>query len=899
LRRASVALIVILLLPLTVHAAELVSLAPGAPGLSLDVVESTVGRTVIEYRLGAFTKAPVDIGGETYYSIGLPGESRILERGLPELPHIARSVAIPDDAEMAVSVVASHYSEFADLPVSPSKGLITRNVDPATVPYSFLDFYEADAWYPQELAYAREPYILRDVRGMVVVINPFQYNPSTRTLRVYDRVVVEVRKVGAGKVNVMEHRPEGAVNAEFRKIYQRHFLNFESIEGLRYTPVDEFGNMLVICYNSFMSNMEPFVEWKKQMGIPCEMVSVTEAGTTSAAIASYIQDYYDTYGLTYVLLVGDGAQVATPYAAGGSSDPSYSLVAGSDNYPDLFVGRFSAETPDHVDTQVLRTIEYESLPEAGADWYHRGTGIASNQGPGDDGEYDDEHVDNIRADLLAFTYTEVDQIYDPTATASMVRNALNDGRSIVNYTGHGSTSGWSSSGFASSHVNALVNDNMLPFIISVACVNGYFNGITCFAETWLRATNGSEPTGAVGTYMSSVNQSWDPPMAAQDEVVDLLVGTSANGLKRTFAGLCYNGSCLMMDEYDYDGEEMFLTWHIFGDPSLRVRTDTPGALGVVHDDIIDPTAETFDVTVTGVEGALCALYHDGVLYGSALTDAAGGCSIPILETPPADEDLTLTVTAFNAVPYSGVVTVGQVYVPVIDATPSSYDVSLDPEETLVETLSIRNIGEPLSVLHFDIEIIDARGVRRLERLRLPQLPSAERTGSGDARLQLVYGPVSWLAAEPMSGDVEAGATQEVQLTFDAAGLSDGDYGAYINIDSNGGERIVIPVALHVQATGVDDQIPRVSVLYGNYPNPFNPMTRIAFSIPATERVRVSIFDVRGRLVRTLVDGVLDAGRHDLPWDGTDRAGESVASGVYFYRLKAGTSVHNGAMVLMK
>lgn len=899
MRRASFAPIVILLLPLAVHAAELVSLSRDAPALSVDVVESAVGRTVIEYRLGAFTKAPVDIGGETYYSIELPGESKILARGLPELPHVARSVAIPDDAEMAISVVASHCTEFADVPVSPSKGLITRNIDPATVPYSFLDFYQADAWYPRELAYAREPYILRDVRGTVVVVNPFQYNPSTRTLRVYDRMVVEVKKVGAGKVNVLERRPTAAVNAEFRKIYERHFLNSESIDGLRYAPVDEFGSMLVICYDGFMSNMEPFVEWKKRMGVPCEMVSVTDAGTTSAAIASYIQDYYDAYGLTYVLLVGDGAQVATPYAAEGSSDPSYSLVVGSDNYPDLFVGRFSAETPGHVDTQVLRTIEYESLPQTGADWYHKGTGVASNLGPGDDGEYDDEHVENIRADLLAFTYTEVDRIYDPIATAGMVRDALNDGRSIVNYTGHGSTNGWSSSGFASSHVNALVNDNMLPFIISVACLNGRFNGITCFAEAWLRATDGSEPSGAIGTYMSSVNQSWDPPMAAQDEIVDLLVGVAANGIKRTFGGLCYNGSCLMMDEYGYDGEETFLTWHIFGDPSLRVRTDTPATLTVVHDDVVDPAAETFDVTVTGVEGALCALYYDGVLYGSALTDAAGCCSMPILEVPPAEADLALTVTAFNAVPYSGIVTVGAVYVPIIDATPSFYDVSLDPEETLVETLLIHNIGDPLSILHFDIEIVDADGVRSLERLSLPALPPAEWTGSGDARLHLVYGPVSWLSAEPMSGDLEGGATQEVELMFDAAGLADGDYGAYINIDSDGGDRVVIPVDLHVQATSVDDQIPRVSVLYGNYPNPFSPMTRIAFSVPGRQRVRVSIFDVRGRLVRALVDDVFEGGRHDLPWDGANQAGEPVGSGVYFYRLEAEASVHGGTMVLMK
>ena len=79
---------------------------------------------------------------------------------------------------------------------------------------------------------------------------------------------------------------------------------------------------------------------------------------------------------------------------------------------------------------------------AGADWYHKGTGIASNQGPGDDGENDNEHMDVIRQKLLNFTYTEVDQFYDPSANSTMVADAMNEGRSIVNYCGHGWLQGW-------------------------------------------------------------------------------------------------------------------------------------------------------------------------------------------------------------------------------------------------------------------------------------------------------------------------------------------------------------------------------------------------------------------------------------------------------------------------
>ncbi|MCK4511116.1 hypothetical protein KAW64_05215, partial [bacterium] len=665
MRKATLALVLVFLLPALVLAAETVAVSEHPEIVSARVVESDINRTVLEYDIGSFTKTPIDIDGETFYSIALADESPSMEQGLPQLPNICRSIVIPDDAEMVVRVVSSHYIDYPDTRAAPSKGHITRDVDPATVAYSFDPFYGSSEWYPSDLAYARQPYIMRDVRGLVVVVNPFQYNAATQTLRVYDRVVVEVVAVGSGGVNALTARP-ATLNAEFKSMYERHFLNFDSSDIGRYPPVADGGNMLVICYDdpAFLAAMQPLVDWKNQMGMPCEMVTTTDAGGSAAGIDAYVEQYYNDNGLTYVLLVGDAAQVPSPTVS-DLSDPSYSLIS-ADNYPDLFVGRFSAETSSHVETQVLRTVEYEKRPQTGADWYHKGMGVASNQGPGDDGEYDDEHEDNIRLDLLAFTYTEVDQIYDPTGTATMVTNALNEGRSIINYTGHGSTTSWGSTGFSNTHINALTNDNMLAFGVSVACENGDFDAGTCFGEAWLRATNGGEPTGAIGFYASTIGQSWDPPMDAQDEIVDLLVGTSTEGVRRTYGGLCYNGCGHMMDDYGAAGVDEFVHWTIFGDPSLRVRTDTPAPITVNHMTVIYPSMTTFDVEVVGVEGALCALYGNGVLYGSALTDATGNVTVPIGSMPPVGEMLTLTVTGFNTETYTS-------DIPVI--VPVTYDIN--------------------------------------------------------------------------------------------------------------------------------------------------------------------------------------------------------------------------------
>jgi hypothetical protein len=595
------AVLCLLVTPLTAAA------APDEGATTIAVDSSDPSQVVLDYTFGPATTRTVDIAGLAYHELTLPGEPNLLQAGAPGLPHVARSILLPPSGDVTIEIGSAEYIEIQDVDLAPSKGNLLRTVDPATVPYVFDEkLYGTDAYFPQEVATLAPPYILRDYRGVVVDVNPFQYNPVQRTLRVYTSLSVAVHfEQPLDSAAMARLRPERALSRSFHDIYRQRFLNYSMPS--RYTPLDEAGALLIICYDQWLPNIQPLVSHKNMIGLPTSAVGVSQVGATSSAIKSYIQNVYDTSDLAFVLLVGDSAQIPTPTASGGSSDPTYSKLAGGDNYPDIIVGRFSAQSAADVDTQVERTIDHESMPYAVSQaWFWKGMGIASNQGPGDDGEDDDEHMDNIRLDLLANGYTLVDQIYDPSASASQVANGLNNGRGIINYCGHGSTTSWGSSGFDNGDINALVNDGMLPFICSVACVNGQFAGYTCFGEAWLRATNNStgNPTGAVGAYMSSINQSWDPPMAAEDEFVDRYVA----GDYFSYGALCFAGSCLMMDEYGSGGVSMFDTWHIFGDPSLQVVGEP-----------IPPT--------------------DLIVGGPELTEAAGNCGGPFT---PGSATFTLT-----------------------------------------------------------------------------------------------------------------------------------------------------------------------------------------------------------------------------------------------------------------
>ncbi len=83
------------------------------------------------------------------------------------------------------------------------------------------------------------------------------------------------------------------------------------------------------------------------------------------------------------------------------------------------------------------------------------------------------------------------------------------------------------------------------------------------------------------------------------------------------------------------------------------------------------------------------------------------------------------------------------------------------------------------------------------------------------------------------------------------------------------------------------------------PNPFNPTTAIGYTMVAAGVAEIVVYDVRGRLVRTLVSGRVSAGYNEVVWDGRDDSGNRVASGVYLYQLRAGNVVETKKMVMLK
>ena len=415
-------LITLLLVMLTVvtFGQQWVALKSNTPStIQTNLVASSESQITVNLQVpGFFTQTVTTPRGEANI-ISVPKTVSTASAGEPNLPMIAVPAIVGDRQHYNIRVVDAQYTDIP-MEVAPSKGDFPRTINPADVPYTYGEAYSTDAFFPTQNVGLYEPYILRDFRGQNMVVYPFAYNPVSKTLRVYYNMTVEMYSDGLSNENIIDRRSnEVKMDPEIEAMYGNHFINFS--EGLsKYTPVVETGHLLIICHDAFMSAMQPFVNWKKQIGRPTTMVGTSTAGTTPTAIQAYIQGQYNANpNLSHVLLVGDVGQIpGISFTAGsgwssysGKSDNMYGQVVGNDFYNDLIIGRFSAENETHVTTQVNKVIYYERDINASDTWLTFGDGLGNNDGPGHFGELDWQHVDNIRTDLLNYNYTTVYQDY--------------------------------------------------------------------------------------------------------------------------------------------------------------------------------------------------------------------------------------------------------------------------------------------------------------------------------------------------------------------------------------------------------------------------------------------------------------------------------------------------------
>jgi|GEM_PF-1223808 hypothetical protein len=159
---------------------------------------------------------------------------------------------------------------------------------------------------------------------------------------------------------------------------------------------------------------------------------------------------------------------------------------------------------------------------------------------------------------------------------------------------------------------------------------------------------------------------------------------------------------------------------------------------------------------------------------------------------------------------------------------------------------------------------------------------------------------TWLVVDPRSGSVNAGGNMPITITCDLTNADlqhDTTFVGTVIIANNSSVTPQIPVTLRALTSGINDGItilPNSYALFQNYPNPFNAQTLINFALPKESQVDLSVYNILGQKVATLVSGKLEAGFHQAKWDASN-----VSTGVYYYKLSAGDYTKIQQMTLLK
>ncbi|NCA85945.1 MAG: T9SS type A sorting domain-containing protein [Clostridia bacterium] len=711
--------------------------AGSAPEVTL--LSQDASGAVLQITLPGFEIKTFETDGAQYQRISIMGETYTHEAGLAEVPYLAEILAVPDNASIEVEVIETgEVKTFRDISLPPARESWWEG--DAETPYQEnRAAYANNALYPAVAAQTEAPAIFRDFRIVRVSMFPFRYNAATKELRVATTMKVRVT-FGTGEAINPKISARKPIAPSFGTIYRSFIFNYQQVLNELYGGREE-GHELMLCImpDEFTTSFQVFADWKRQSGTDIHITKFSDIGANANnpdIIKNHISDAWYNWETppTYVLIVGD--EGVFPHKI--VSYPSYSFpnedffveVEGNDYFPEMMIGRFTNQADYRMQVIINKNILYETAPYTDDEtWFRKGTCCSNN-------DYDSQ-VETKRftaeAMLTDGNFLQVDTLmsdgsgwgYNCSMDVDDIINALNNGRSYLNYRGEGWYSGWQAScyNFNTDDVSSLNNGQKFTFITSIGCgVAGFHsNGGNCFGEEWLQLGSLTAPRGGVAFIGPTSNTH-----TTYNNRIDkgIYEGMFREGMDTPGQALL-RGKLYM---YNVFGNEYYVEYHYkvfttLGDPSVHIWKDTPRAVSVVHPEMIPVGNNELAIVITHtgtglpVNNAQVTITSPDI-FVSAFSDITGTAHLNLM--PLAEGALTITVRGGNVIPYQATINVVQpdeLVEP--EGTPEVTDMTgngdgfINPGENCSisvnlknwGTLTVNNIQATLSTTDPEIEII--------------------------------------------------------------------------------------------------------------------------------------------------------------------------------------------------
>ncbi|MBI5059484.1 T9SS type A sorting domain-containing protein [candidate division KSB1 bacterium] len=533
-----------------------------------------------------------------------------------------------------------------------------RIVGAAEVPDSVAALVAAE---PLPLVSISQVMRMRGVPLVSLAINALQPAEQGFGVRVCERL--EFRIVAEGSAAVRAELSSPAVMSAMRGTVA----NLDDVTPAGLTRPEPY---LIITRPAYNSNaLSQFAAWKREKGHAVTIATTDQTGTTTTAIRSFIQNAYETWPEppVFVLLVGD-VDGANPlpgwiidgfYTATDVTDHPYALVDGDDWLPDLFIGRFSVDSPNELQTIVNKTVQYESQPhEPGGAWRSRMliTGVRSS--PGFYQTYNTAWptLQWIGREFLGAGYAQIDSVPYPGGSASQINARINAGVSFVAYRGFGSPHDWAYPNYTNNDINALNNGAMLPLVMSIVCGGGAFDSEVdpCFGELWLRAGTPTNFKGAVafiGPSELDTKTRWNNTNIAGifegilHENVDCAAAAMLRGKMELIRQFPNNVEIITSDS-DRSPWFYFHVFNLLGDPGLNFFVGPVQDLAATIPDSValGTPAMTIPITDSGtpLPGAWGTLRQSGTIVSAANADADGMLTFALPQATAGQYEITLS-----------------------------------------------------------------------------------------------------------------------------------------------------------------------------------------------------------------------------------------------------------------
>ena len=523
----------------------------GKSGLNL--VDSRSNAIQLIYSVPEFTMEDVQVDGQVMKNITLPGTFLGNDEGMPNLPGKGSFIAIPQGSTPKVRIVSQRTETLHNIEIAPAQRipLDTEKDFPLVKNQSV---YSKNAFYPESPVMISEVNQIRGVDAINLGITPFQYNPVTKDLIVYQDLKVEITfEGGTGQFG----------NDAFRSrwwdpIMQDNILNYSSLPAVDYDKRFQSyskGQRDIECEyiiitptgSDFLSWADSIANFRNQQGILTHIYTLTDVGgNTETAIEAFIDNAYNNWTIKPVacLLLGDYGTDATKNIISHmythpdgypnfASDNKYADVTG-DEMPDVVFARIVANNASQLQILCSRFLDYERNPPVDPLFYDkpitalgwqtvRWFQLCSEIVGGFWKNTMNKHPRRINAvyegsQNIWSSATNTSQVtnyfgstglgYIPATpvelggwtggNATKINQAIDSGAFILMHRDHGYYDGWGEPAYSSSNVTAL-NNTLLPFVFSINCQTGaYHRSADCFGEKFVRQTKNGHNAGALG-----------------------------------------------------------------------------------------------------------------------------------------------------------------------------------------------------------------------------------------------------------------------------------------------------------------------------------------------------------------------------------------------------------------